>query len=456
MNQHQNLNSRLMPFVCLAIVAWAAPMAFAADTDRGPATPPNVVLILSDDQAWNDYSFMGHEAIKTPRIDKLAAESATFTRGYVPDSLCRPSLATLITGLYAHQHGIVGNDPVIKPIKGTPKYNTPEYLELNQRLIKHIEKVPTLPRLLADKGYLSMQSGKWWEGDYTRGGFTHGMTHGDPMRGGRHGDAGLKIGREGMKPVFDFIDEATKAQKPYFVWYAPFLPHSPHNPPQRLLDKYTAEGKSIHVARYQAMCEWFDETCGELLDYVDKKEQRDNTIVIYVCDNGWIQDEQSPRYAPRSKRSQYDGGLRTPIMVRWPGHVESARFENTLISSVDIAPTILAAVGIKAPARMPGLNLLDVAAHEGKTDREAIFGEVLAHDIVDVDVPHASLLYQWGIEATNAEGKSWKLILSADNSPPELYELIADPMEQHNLADKHPDIVSRLTKKIVTWRSETK
>ena len=149
------------------------------------------------------------------------------------------------------------------------------------------------------------------------------MTRGYPERGGRHGDDGLKIGREGMQPVNDFIDTAIEAKKPFFIWYAPFLPHTPHNPPQRLLDKYTTDGRPKPIATYYAMCEWFDETCGQLLDRLDEKGVADNTLVIYVTDNGWIQNPDSGGYAPRSKRSPYEGGIRTPIMFRWPGKVQA-------------------------------------------------------------------------------------------------------------------------------------
>ncbi len=122
-----------------------------------------------------------------------------------------------------------------------------------------------LPELLGEQGYLSHQSGKWWEGDPKRAGFTHGMTRGFPNPGGRHGDDGLKIGREGMEPVFEFIDHAIAEKKPFFLWYAPFMPHTPHTPPDRLFQKYKAKGiESDHVARYYAMVEWFDETCGQL------------------------------------------------------------------------------------------------------------------------------------------------------------------------------------------------
>jgi len=217
---------------------------------------PNIVMIISDDQAWTDYSFMGHESIKTPNLDQLARQSVVFRRGYVPTALCRPSLMTMITGHYAHQHGITGNDP-------SPKY-APLNTELNKtqraELIANVDKHATLPRELAKAGYLCHQSGKWWEGSFERGGFTHGMTRGFPKKGGRHGDDGLKIGREGLSAVTDFIDMSIEKKKPFFVWYAPFLPHSPHNPPKRLLNKYTVDGRPVTIAKYYAMCDWFDET----------------------------------------------------------------------------------------------------------------------------------------------------------------------------------------------------
>ena len=370
---------------------YSVPLLFFAVVAR--ANQPNILYIISDDQAWTDYSFMGHDTIRTPNLDRLASQSAVFPRGYVPSSLCRPSLATLVTGLYPHQHLISGNDPVFENERGRARYLNPDYLRLNARLINHIEEVPTLPRLLGQEGYVSLQTGKWWEGHHSRGGFTHGMTHGDVERGGRHGDAGLKIGRDGLQPIYDFLEEV--GDSPWFIWYAPFLPHTPHNPPQRLLDKYSEPDKSIHVARYQAMCEWFDETCGELLAYLDEHDLAENTLVVYISDNGWIQDPTTGRFAPKSKRSQYDGGVRTPIMLRWPGKIEPALYENTLVSSIDLPPTILHAAGIEPPIEWPGLNMLEVCENEGRTDRDAIYGAIYDHDVADVDNPAASLQYRW-------------------------------------------------------------
>lgn len=414
------------------------------------AAPPNIVLIISDDQSYGDFSFMGHPTIQTPHLDKLASESLTFTRGYVPDSLCRPSLTTMITGMYPHQTNIVGNDPPIPAALGkiskAEARKQPSYLKIQNEYLSQIDNLPALPRLLQQKGYVSHQSGKWWEGHYSRAGFTHGMTHGDRTQGGRHGDLGLTIGREGMAPIFDFIDQAKADEKPFFVWYAPFLPHSPHTPPQRLLDKYMKKTESIHVARYWAMCEWFDETCGQLVDHIDKRGLGENTIVLFVTDNGWIQEIDRSKYAPRSKREPHEGGIRTPIMVRWPGTVAPRMEREKMASSIDLAPTILSACGLETPAVMTGIDLLDADA---VNDRDVIFGEILEHDIVDLYRPLESLRYRWVIEG------DWKLI--APNAPREpegvneLYNVKEDPNEKVNLAGRHPERVAHLMKKLDGW-----
>ncbi len=427
-------------------------------------SPPNLVYIISDDHAWSDYGFMGHPQIETPNLDRLAARSAAFTRGYVPTALCRPALATLATGLYAHQHRISGNDPALLPgmtQAGGQKLKDPaEYQNLRAQLIAQIDHHPTLAQLLGKKGYLSHQSGKWWEGGYARGGFTHGMTRGFPLPGGRHGDDGLEIGRQGMGPVTSFIDQATAAKKPFFVWYAPFLPHTPHNPPERLFAKYKAKGiTSDFIARYYAMVEWFDETCGQLLQHLDAKGLTETTLIVYVGDNGWIQRPDAAGYAPRSKQSANEGGIRQPILISWPGVIRPGNRGDQLASSVDLFPTALAAAGVEPPANLPGYNLLPVLKSGQPTPRRIVFGETFAHDVVDIEVPEASLVYRWVIEGR------WKLLLTYDGAVskryassnprdelrPQLFDLLADPHENQNLASANPDRVAQLADQLHQW-----
>jgi len=410
----------------ILIRSWAIAFCLVATAN---AAPPNVLLIIGDDQGWTDFGFMGHPDVRTPHLDRLASQSACFSRGYVPSSLCRPSLATLLTGKYPHQHGITGNDPPM----GTDR----------REMLQHVRREATLPKWLGQKGYASLQTGKWWEGNFAEGGFTAGMTHGDPSKGGRHGDDGLKIGRNGLKPIADFL-EATR-DKPFFIWYAPMMPHTPHTPPERLLAKYQQPDRPLPIAKYYAMCEWFDETVGELLGMLDQRGLADNTLVVFVTDNGWIQQPNGNGFAPKSKRSPYDGGLRTPILVRWPGRVSPAKFE-TPVSSLDIVPTIFAATGVQPESPLPGLDLVEIAERGGKCDRKNLFGEIFSHDVADITRPAASLQYRW----TLRDGR-WKLILPHGSGDAELYDVVADPFETKNLAGEQPDRARALTADIDRW-----
>ena len=433
---------------------------------------PNIIFIISDDQAYGDYSFMGHEQIQTPHIDKLAKESMTFTRGYASAPLCSPSLASIITGLYAYQHGITGNDPVIENYEGPKNYGRGKreshfpansYPVLRntayEKLKTNFYKNKLLTQTLSENGYRSFQSGKWWIGSAAEGGFDKGMTHGDYKRGGRHGDEGLKIGRAGIKPVTDFIEETTASNQPFFVWYAPFLPHAPHNPPKDLEEKYAKLTTSPYIARYWAMVEWFDQTTGDLLNFLKEKGLDENTIIVYTCDNGWIQSEGSTKYASRSKRAPHEAGIRTPIMFKYPKKIQPHIDTQNLVNNVDIVPTVLSLLGLEK-GNLPGIDVLDESALSQQT---ITFAESYNHDITNVEVPTESILYKIAIE------KDWKLVLPNKemvqkeattekeeyvgyySNKPQLFNLADDPTESTNLAAQNPAEVERLTKAINDW-----
>ncbi|MCC6507951.1 MAG: sulfatase-like hydrolase/transferase, partial [Pirellulaceae bacterium] len=360
-----------------------------------------------------------------------------------------------ITGLYPTQHGVTGND-----VDGT---NNRAALDAPVR--EQFHRHPNFIRLLTNNGYLSHQSGKWWEGSFRDGGFTDGMTHGDPKRGGRHGDAGLKIGREGLAPITNFIDLAVKQEKPFFLWYAPFLPHTPHNPPKRLLEKYSTAGRAGDVAKYYAMCEWFDETCGQLFDHLDQQGLTENTLVIFICDNGWAARSTNANdpnqnawgdFALRSKGSPYENGIRTPILVSWPERLQPLRCAE-FAHAIDLFPTITAAVGLDTPANLPGINLMDANARQ---QRKRVFG--VTHSIHNLTVgnPNDTLQYLWCVEdqwklIQRFHGKDttkYKNVHTWDTAPARLYNIKADPGELSDMAAQHPEIVARLTREIETWR----
>ena len=417
---------------------------------------PNIIFIISDDQAYSDYRFMGHSFIETPHIDRLAAQSLSFTRGYVAVPLCSPSLASIITGLYAFQHGITGNDPAVeyegkknpaKAADGTfPPNSYPVQRDLAyQKLAANFYQNKLITQTLAENGYRSFQSGKWWIGSAEDGGFDKGMTHGDYTRGGRHGDEGLKIAREGLDPVFDFMAESDSLDQPFFIWYAPFLPHTPHNPPKALEEKYLKVAPSPFVARYWAMVEWFDQTTGALLDHLKEKGWEENTIIVYTCDNGWIQDTDA------------GAGER---MFKYPGIITPKLDTQHVVSNVDIVPTIHQLLGLEK-GNLPGIDVLNESE---LNNRSTVFSESYDHDIRNIEVPTETLLYQIAVE------KQWKLIIPnkdmvkkaatsrAENiagyyfNDIQLFNLAEDPLESTNVAVQYPEEVERLTEKINACR----
>lgn len=430
--------------LCLALLF--AGFLHAASQSGNLRPRPNILLIISDDQAWTDYGFMGHTRVRTPNLDRLAAQSLFFPHGYVTASLCCPSLASVITGRYPHEHGIVCNDPPLPAqLTGVARYQSAEYRAGRAQLNALMDRQPTLPRLLSQAGYLTLQTGKWWQGNFRHGGFTHGMTRGEEASNGRHGDEGLDIGRKTLQPITDFLDEAQRADQPFLIWYAPMMPHDPHTPPERILRHYRPQTNSEPVARYWGMIEWFDETCGQVLAELDRRGLSDNTIVVFLADNGWIQSPQEPRFAPRSKQSPYDGGLRTPMLLRWPSRVKPAR-NASLVSSIDLLPTLLHAAQVPVPQGCAGVDWLDGRALR---QRRAVQGACFTHDAVDLEHPAYGLRWRWRVEG------AWKVILPSPRQEPlgqpELYHLRSDPTEQHNLAKENPRQLRRLSRALDAW-----
>lgn len=460
-------------FVFLTLLS-AVPFARAA--------PPNIVYILSDDQTCRDFGFMGNERVHTPNLDALAEKSARFVNGYVPTSVCRPSLATLLTGLYPHQHGIYFNHGP----PGNAGYNRmtsrEEYESVREREFAFIRKVDTLPGLLhRQRGYRCLQTGKFWEGHWRNGGFTEGMTTFEPpspdqsyggvrkLAGGvrvahGNGDAGLRIGRETMQPIYDFIDDCGKKGDPWMVWYAPYLPHQPHDAPERYYELARARpGVAENEIPYYANIARFDDTVGQLVRFVESKNGGENTVFVLVVDNGWTPSRTREKSRPEefahtgeSKRAPFDDGLRTPILIRWDGVVNQATHRE-LVNSIDLMPTLLHAAGIaEVPADLPGIDLLPAARGEVRLDPDrAVFGEIYPGDATTLDDPARDIAYRW------VRRGDFKLIVphSHGGKAPwggflkdlTLFNLRLDPVESRNEAAEYPEVAEELTALLDRW-----
>ncbi len=392
-------------------------------------------MIISDDQSFGDFGFMGHSLIQTPNIDELAERSVRFVNGYVPYSVCRPSLATLLTGLYPHQNGIYFNRPY---------FDLPHTLENRHRANHLIRQVPTLPRILSTNGYKTLQTGKHWEGNYVNAGFDEGMSLAKPhfieqepafaalgMKSGHsNGDAGLLIGRRTLKPINEFIDQTTKEKKPFFVWYAPFLPHTPYNAPKKYSAKYQDNAQvPEYLIPYYSNITWFDETVGLLLTTLEKRNLLQNTIVVFIVDNGYVVNPQQKMGPLRSKNTPFEQGLRTPVLIRWDGHFKPRSLKG-LVSSVDIMPTLLEAVGISSiKMNFPGMNLLSVLNGQTDLPDRPVFGEIYRGYAVKLDHPEEEVLSRW------IRWGQYKFVLpESPNEGKMLFDLFNDPDELNNLA----------------------
>jgi uncharacterized sulfatase len=427
------------------------------------AAPPNIVYIISDDQTWSDFGFMGNERVHTPNLDALAAQSARYVNAYVPTSVCRPSLVTLLTGLYPHQHGVHFNHGP----PGNSGYNRmnsrEEYERVRHREFELIQKVDTLPAILhRELGYRSLQTGKFWEGHWRNGGFTEGMTTFEPppatqtfggirklANGERvahgNGDFGLTIGRETMAPITEFIDDCTTKKQPWLVWYAPYLPHQPHDSPEEFYQLARSRpGVEENEIPYYASIAQFDHTVGELIDHVEASGTAANTLFVLVVDNGWSPSERREKNRPvefahtkNSKRAPFDDGVRTPILIRWDGEVKPAT-HNGLVNSIDLVPTLLKAAGAKVPADLPGVDLLPSA--RGTTDLDPdrpVFGEIYPGDATSLGHPEKDIAYRW------VRHGSLKLIVPHGAKPwagylkkPALFDVENDPREKVDLASE--------------------
>lgn len=472
-----------MKFTCALFLVLAGHLL---GTSALAAERPNIVMIISDDQAYSDFGFMGHPHVRTPQLDRLAAQSARYPHGYVPSSVCRPSLVTLLTGLYPHQHGVHFNHPPpgFAKLTKSPEIDKQRYDNLRNQACQRIRSVPTLPRILKDRGYRCLQTGKYWEGHWRNAGFTEGMTIAEPTQNADdlgnkrlanaeivahgNGDHGLAIGRKTMQPIFDFIGDCQQKDDPFFVWYAPFLPHLPLDAPPRFRKPYEAQAKvPRHAIPYYATCTWFDATVGQLIDHIEKSGLTEQTIFVFVVDNGFVPDPQKPmasgdfNYTKTSKRSPFDDGLRTPILICWKGHTKVGTHRNPC-GSVDIVPTLLHALGIEnGNLKLPGRSLWPSATGIEPLADEPVFGAIYPGDASSLGHPERDVAYRWirngRFKLIVPHAKSGKKPWGSFLDRAVLFDAVTDPREQVDLAqdEKYEETIQRLKQQLDQWWTPT-
>ncbi|MEQ1859225.1 MAG: sulfatase-like hydrolase/transferase [Chthoniobacteraceae bacterium] len=410
------------------------------------AAQPNVLLIITDDQGYGDFSIHGNPHLQTPHIDKLGADGVRFDRFYV-NSFCAPTRAALLTGrwpLRTGVHGVTHNREAMKPGE------------------------ITIAEALKGAGYRTACIGKWHNGEQypftPRGqGFdeTFGFNNG---HWNNYFDAALL---RGAKPeatkgyITDVLtDEAMKfiaAQRgqPFFCYLAYNAPHSPFQVPDKYFDKFKAKGLEDNVSAFFGMCENIDDNVGRLLAHLDALKLAENTIVLFLTDNGGTAGVKLFNAGMKGgKTSVHEGGSRVPLFVRWPAAKWKPAVVKPIVSHIDLYPTLLDLCGVAAPAgpKLDGVSLRPLL--EG---REAAWSErvLFTHNPISETnkFPGAVRTQRYRLvrEIKGAGGGSKAKANDAGATPWQLYDMEADAGQARDLASDQPERVAELSKLYDAW-----
>ena len=412
---------------------------------------PNIILIIADDMAWDDCGAYGHPSIKTPNIDQLAKDGMLFHQAFLTTSSCSPSRASIITGTYPHQ---TDAEQLHWPLPGDR--------------ITFVEK-------LKAAGYWTAQAGKWHLGDAIKdrfdflapvgtGGFVFNANKGNEAETAPSDDG------SGCHQWISTLRERPEG-KPFFLWLAAVDPHRPFEPTTLKVHSPVDVRIPVHLpdndqtrqdlAAYYDEIYRLDQYVGEIVRELEKDNLSENTLILFISDNG--------RPFPRDKTTLYDGGIKTPWIVKWPARVEKGSQTQALVSSVDIAPTFLSLAGVEGEANFLGIDLSKVLTSPKVDLREFIYAEDHWHDFEDYgrairtrafkyirnfypDLPNTppadafrSITFQEMLRLKE-KGRLTGPQLSSFQSPrpeEELYDMQADPNELNNLAS-NPDFKDQL------------
>lgn len=455
----------LLSIYCI-ILFYSCSTDFATNTPQKKDQLPNIIMLIGDDQGYPYFGFMGADYIHTPNMDTLAAKGVLFTDGYVSDNHCRPSLQTLLTGILPidfHNRNFALMEAEIKT-KGIPADSVQDFKQNFDQRALGFSKFNTLPKMLAKKGYVSFQGGKWWEFNYQNGGFTHGMTKGwteaDQKTAGwflKHmGGEGMDLARVTNQPAYDFLDETEG--KPFFMWFAPSLPHYPFDAPEKYYNLYKDKDMSESAKQYYANCTWFDDAWGQLIQHLKAKGLYDNTLIVYVNDNGWEQEpkeeywddpNRSHNGGDKGKGSIYDMSFRSPIIFTWGDKIRKGIRTNALMHSADIPATILDYVGLDIPTNFYGKSYREII--EGKTEKIRDF---VQGNVITTRSTKPGEVMGRHIEGYWVRKDNWFLRWHVTDNQVELFDLTKDLRNDVNVAKEFPSVVENLKELANSYKAE--
>ncbi|MDB5323314.1 MAG: sulfatase [Phycisphaerales bacterium] len=414
------------------------------------AVQPNIVMFVADDLGWADLGCYGNRFNESPNIDRLAAQGTKFTQFYAAAAVCSPTRASIQSGEYPARFGLTAHIPGHwKPFEKLAE--PPCALSLPHDLF-------TLPQALKEAGYATAHFGKWHLGGKGSGPKDFGYDEAFEFTG--HSIPGPRIEppMKGPKRLAEYIGDRAVSfieahrEKPFFLHLAHFAVHIPLTTTPELLKKYEAKPKAADYpsqALYAGLLEEMDTSVGRVLDAIKNAGLEENTILIFVSDNGGLEREvggwpgTSNKPLRNEKGSLYEGGIRVPMIVRWPGVTKAASVCETVAVTTDFYPTLIEAAGVKAKSDyvLDGVSLSPVLRNPSAAlNREAIYWHY----------PH----YHHSRPSGAVRAGDFKAIEFFDTGETELYNLNDDLGESKNLAKEMPEKAAELHAKLKAWRHE--
>lgn len=462
--------------------AFAASLVLPLTAGAAAPQPPNIVVILADDLGAMDLGCYNPRTFyETPNLDRLARQGVRFTNGYAACPVCSPTRFGLMTGRYPTRAGATDWFGAKRSITYLPA-----------QMVHYMpEDEVTLADGLRGAGYQTLFVGKWHLGDEEKywperrgfdvnvGGWSKGSpsSYFSPYKNPR-----LKDGPDGEYLTGRLANETVALlrkvdkKRPFLLYHSFYQVHTPLQAPAELVEKYRQKAKRLGIddgddfgeeeqvwsgnkprkvrirqshAVYAAMVECMDSAAGRILDELDALGLAENTIVIFISDNGGLSTSEG---APTSnlpfrggKGWMYEGGIREPLLVRWPGVVKAGTTCDTPVMSIDVLPTAFAAAGAALPKgrTIDGCNLVPLLARGEAPGRDALFWHY----------PHYG--NQGGFPSAAVRMGDWKLIERLETGRVQLYNLRNDIGEQNDLADKEPERVSQMRSRLHAWYKET-
>ena len=426
------------------------------------AKKANVLFIVVDDLGWNDLGYMGSQWFDTPNIDKLAMEGMAFMQAYAGASNCAPSRASLMTGTATPRHGIYTVSPSARGNKRTRRLIPTK----NTNFLK--ENNPTLGNMFQDAGYVTGTFGKWHLGiEPLNQGFNKNVAGGKNGNPGRNGYfspynvPNIENGPEGEylpdRLTIEAIKFITNNQDASFFAYLPFYTvHTPLLGKQELIDKYLALPNIINErqAIYGAMVEAMDANIGKLMLALKNLKLEKNTLVVFTSDNGGLTSISPLAPLRAGKGSYYEGGIRVPLILKWPGVIKPETISNVPVTNLDFWPTFEELLkNSPKKSNQDGQSLMPMIKGEKMRERALVWHFPIYLEAYNGLTDGArDVLFRTRPGSIIRKGK-WKLHQYFEQNEFELFDLENDLGETSNVADQHPEIVEALYQELSDWRT---